>query len=186
MRAKLIRSILAVGIVALWAGTAHAQEFSAFLSGFEELGAQNNETGAILSNGKGTLKLTLDTTNSMITYTLTYSNVGTTAPGTGTVTQAHVHFGKVHVAGGIIVFLCTNSGNGPAGTPACPANSGTVNGTITATDVQAIAKQNVSAGDFAAVVKALTSNTAYANIHTTAFLAGEIRGQVISEDDEGD
>jgi CHRD domain len=40
------------------------------------------------------------------------------------------------------------------------------------------ATQNVSAGDFAALVSAITSDTAYANIHTVAFPAGEIRGQI--------
>jgi len=51
------------------------------------------------------------------------------------VTQAHIHFGKRHVAGGIIVFLCTNLGNGPAGTPACPDSAGTVTGSITAASI---------------------------------------------------
>ena len=32
--------------------------------------------------------------------------------------------------------------------------------------------------DFDALADALTSNTAYANIHTTALPAGEIRGQI--------
>jgi hypothetical protein len=36
----------------------------------------------------------------------------------------------------------------------------------------------VAVGDFDAVIDALNSNTAYANIHTTKFPAGEIRGQV--------
>jgi hypothetical protein len=126
----------------------------------------------------------------MIDYTLTYSNVGTTPPKTGTVSQAHIHFGKSRVSGGVLVFFCTNltfSGTGP--TPqACPKNSGTVSGTWTKDNVQAIAGQNVAAGDFDALVDALTSNTAYANIHTTsgttpdtAFPAGEIRGQCHSE-----
>jgi hypothetical protein len=60
-----------------------------------------------------------------------------------------------------------------------------VKGTWTAASVVAIAGQNVAAGNFDALVEALTSNTAYANIHTTsgttpdtAFPAGEIRGQV--------
>ncbi len=177
--------LVAAAIVAFSFGSAHAQEFSARLNGFEELGAQNNETGAILADGKGTLKLTLHKKGGTVTYTLAYSNVGTTLPGTGTVTQAHIHFGKEHVAGGVIVFLCTNLGNGPAGTPACPANSGTVTGTLTAASVEAILKQNVSGVDFDALEDALTSDTAYANIHTTAFPAGEIRGQISSQDDQG-
>jgi len=114
----------------------------------------------------------------MATFTLTYSDVGTTAPLTGTVTQAHIHFGKRRDSGGVMVFFCSNLGTGPAGTPACPANSGTVTGTFTAASVVAIATQNVKAGDFNALIEALESNTAYVNIHTTALPAGEIRGQV--------
>ena len=53
----------------------------------------------------------------------------------------HSH-GKVHVAGGVFVFLCTNLGNGPAGTPACPA-TGTVSGTITADSIVTVTGQNI-------------------------------------------
>lgn len=51
-------------------------------------------------------------------------------------------------------------------------------GTITNASVVAIPSQNVAAGDFDALENALTSNTAYVNIHTVNFPAGEIRGQV--------
>ena len=47
----------------------------------------------------------------------------------------------------------------------------------------AAAKTAAAAGDFDAVVAALRSNTAYANIHTTAFPAGEIRGQIRRAED---
>ena len=119
-----------------------------------------------------------------IAYALTYSDVGTTAPGTGTVTQAHIHFGKSRDSGGILVFFCTNivPSNGPAGTPKCPANGLTLTGTWTPASVVAITGQNVAAGNFKALVDALLSNTAYANVHTTAFTAGEIRGQIHSEE----
>lgn len=170
---------------ALTVSHADARDFSARLNGFEELGAINAQTGAILSDGKGTLKLSLDKQAGTITYTLTYSNVGTKPPGTGPVTQAHIHFGKARDSGGIMVFLCTNLGNGPAGTPTCPTTSGTVTGTITAAQVLAIATQNVTAGDFDALEDALTSDTAYVNVHTTAHPAGEIRGQ-IGPDDQGE
>ena len=71
-------------------------------------------------------------------------------------------------------------------TPPCPANSGTVTGTWTKANVIAIPGQNVEAGNFDALVEALQSNTAYANIHpvplpgatNTAYPGGEIRGQV--------
>jgi hypothetical protein len=53
-----------------------------------------------------------------------------------------------------------------------------VTGTLSAANVLAIAGQNVPAGDFDALVDALESDTAYANIHTTSFPAGEIRGEI--------
>ena len=59
------------------------------------------------------------------TYELSYSGLE------GTVLQAHIHFGKRAINGGISLFLCANLGNGPAGTPTCP-QSGTVSRTVPA------------------------------------------------------
>jgi len=177
-RDKLIKAVLVAALLVFSTSYAYAEEFVARLNGFQEIGALAGPTGAIRSNGSGTLHLDLDRTAGTATFTLTYSDVGTTAPLTGTVTQAHIHFGQRHVAGGVMVFFCSNLGTGPAGTPTCPVNSGTVSGTFTSASVVAIAGQNVKAGDFDALVDALTSNSAYANIHTTALIAGEIRGQI--------
>ena len=158
---------------------AHAQDYSAKFSGFQEVGGLGaGETGAILSTGEATLKLSVDKNAQTLTYTLTYS-------GLTNVLQSHIHFGKEHVAGGVMVFFCTNMSNGPAGTPACPddtAGEVTVTGTVTATGVVGPTAQNIAAGDFAAVVAALASDTVYGNIHTKLFPAGEIRGQVHAED----
>jgi hypothetical protein len=54
---------------------ANAQTFHADLSGFQELGALNAETGAIFTPGTGTLDLKLDQKLQMLTYTLTYSGL---------------------------------------------------------------------------------------------------------------
>lgn len=147
-----------------------AEDFHAVFSGFNELGALNAETGAILSNGKATMRLKLDKQTQALNYSLTYSNLTN-------VTQAHIHFGKVHVPGGIIVFLCSNLGNGPPGTPLCPP-SGTVTGMITPASIVGPAAQNVPPGDFDGLTAALLSESAYGNIHTTKFPAGEIRGEI--------
>jgi hypothetical protein len=56
-----------------------------------------------------------------------------------------------------------------------------VTGTLTAANLLAIASQNVPAGDFTAIAEAVLSDTAYANVHTTNFPAGEIRGQLTRE-----
>ena len=154
---------------------ANAQKFSGKFSGFNELGGLNAETGAILSEGKGTIELDVDKSSQTITYTLTYS--GLTSP----VLQSHIHFGRIHTPGGIFVFLCTNLGNGPTGTPTCPNPGGTVTGTITAASVLAVPGQNITAGDFDAVIDILSAHAAYANIHTNNFKAGEIRAELRRE-----
>ncbi len=53
----------------------------------------------------------------------------------GSALQAHVHLGQHAVNGGVSVFLCTNLGNGPAGTPACPDTSANLNGVIVASSI---------------------------------------------------
>jgi hypothetical protein len=177
-RDKLIKAVMVAALVVFSASYVYAEEFVARLNGVQEIGALAGPTGAIRSEGTGTLHLDLDRQAGTAQWTLTYSDVGTTAPLTGTVTQAHIHFGKRHVAGGVMVFFCANVATAPPGTQPCPVNSGTVTGTFASGNVLAIAGQNVKAGDFDALVDALTSNTAYANIHTTALPAGEIRGQI--------
>jgi len=216
LRLKLLEAGLIAGAVSFSASYGYAEEFSARLSGFNEIGSipisvtvpaipsvpspaltvTTSYTGAVLSNGSGTVTLDLDRSAGTITYTLTYKNVGVTPPRTGTVLFAHIHLGKSRDSGGILVFFCTNqpfTGTGPT-PPSCntdSSGSGTVSGVWQAANVQAIAGQNVQAGDFDALVDALTSNTAYANIHTTSgttpdtgFPGGEIRGQCHSEDRE--
>src|SRR6202040_2979422 len=107
-------TMLPAAVLLLFSVPARAQEYSAKFSGFQEVGGVGaGETGAILSTGRATLKLTLDKTAQTLTYTLTYS-------GLSNVLQSHIHFGKEHVAGGVMVFFCSNLGNGPAGTPTCP------------------------------------------------------------------
>jgi hypothetical protein len=153
------------------------EKFHATLTGFEEIGGLGaGETGAIFSPGSGTLDLVLNDELHTLSFTLTYSGFSTQ------VMKSHIHFGKEHVAGGVMVFFCTSDpmDTPPLGTQACPSPSGTVTGTLTQGSVVGPTKQNVPAGDFDAVVAALRSNTAYANTHTMAFPSGEIRGGPIT------
>jgi hypothetical protein len=116
--------------------------------------------------------LQLNRADQTLSFVLKYSGL------VNPVTQAHIHFGKVHMAGGVMVFFCSNLASAPAGTQPCPANAGTVTGTLSAANVIGPAAQGVPAGDFQAIVDALESETAYANIHSTVFPAGEIRGEI--------
>jgi CHRD domain len=174
MRCNLLTLATLVTPVMLLSSYAAGEPFTARLVGFEEV------PSAILSPGKGTLELDLNKQARTINFKLTFS--GLSAP----VTQSHIHFGKRHVAGAITVFFCSNLNNGPVGIQACPAGGGTVSGIITGANVLAIPAQNMPAGDFDALVELLVSHTAYANVHTTNFPAGEIRGQIRAphKDDE--
>ena len=87
------------------------------------------EVPAISTTGNGSFSAR-QTSPGVFAYELTYS--GLESP----ITQSHIHFGQKDVNGGVSVFLCTNLGNGPVGTPLCPGTtSGTITGTFNAASV---------------------------------------------------
>jgi len=86
---KLLGTALVAGVAAFSLGHAHAGHFVASLSGFNEIGSVGaGETGAILSNGRGSLVLDLNRKAGTADYTLTYSGLGSS------VTVAHIILGK--------------------------------------------------------------------------------------------
>lgn len=138
------------------------------LTGYQEVVGP----GPISTTGNGTFDATLNNAGDTITYRLTYSDLDTFVAGS-VVTQAHIHFGQRSVGGGIIAFLCGGSTK-----PACPASPGTVTGTITAADIIGPSVQGIEPASFDEAVRALRAGMVYANVHTTRWPAGEIRGQV--------
>ena len=78
-----------------------------------------------------------------------------------------------------MIFFCTNLGNGPAGTQACPVDGGTISGVATAASVVGSAVgQGIPAGALFPVLRAIRAGVAYGNIHTVQFAGGEFRGQL--------
>ena len=128
---------------------------------------------ALSTNGSGQFRVQINERAQEISYQLSYSGLA------GAVTQAHIHLGGRAQSGGIIVFLCSNLGNGPAGTQACPAAPATISGTIRPADIIGPAEQGITAGQFGALVAAIRAKTAYANVHSTIYPGGEIRGQLV-------
>ncbi len=170
----LLRALVACAVLGLTISVASADEgqtnLAAKLSGFNEVLPPTAGGGNVLSDGSGTFSATVQ--GNSLTYTLTFS-------GLKDVTQSHLHFAQNGVNGGVFLFLCSNLGNGPAGTKACPTTAGTVTRTVSAADIVGGASaQGLAAGNFAGAVRAIRAGDVYANIHTKAFPAGEIRGQV--------
>ena len=140
------------------------------LSGYQEI-------PTLSTPATGSIEVTIAPDDSSLSYVLTYEGFETD------VTQAHIHLGRPAFSGGVMVFFCTNAAVPPAGIPAppkCPVRGGTVTGTLTAADVfTGASAQGVTPGEFSEVLDALRIEAAYANVHTTRFPAGEIRGQIL-------
>ncbi|HEU5490203.1 MAG TPA: CHRD domain-containing protein [Gaiellaceae bacterium] len=129
--------------------------------------------GPVSSVATGSFEATIDDDASEIDFTLTFADLE--AP----VLFAHIHFGQRSVNGGVAAFLC-----GGGGKPACP-QSGTVTGTIVPADIVGPAGQGIAAGEFGELVAAIRAGRTYANVHSTKFPAGEVRGQ-INDDNQRD
>lgn len=130
------------------------------------------EVPALSTGGSGEFRARISNDDSEIQYELTYDGL------TDSPTQAHIHFGQKYVNGSISTFLCSNLGNGPAGTQACPAQPGVITGTITAANVIGPTGQGIAAGELAELISAIRAGAAYVNVHTVAFPGGEIRSQL--------
>ena len=167
---SIAAAILAFGAVAAAGDDPHGgNNFQAELVGPEETPL------SISTNGHGRLRLHIDRQAERIDYELSYDDlegVAPTIPG-GVVLFAHIHFGQRRTTGGVSTFLC---GGGSKG--ACPTPSGTVAGTIVPADVVGPVGQGIEAMSFEELVRAIRTGHTYANVHTTRFPSGEIRGQI--------
>ena len=148
----------------------HRRDFKTDLTGFEEV-------PSVSTTGGGQVNAAVNRAGTAISYTLRYDHLE------GAVHQSHIHFGQEGVNGGIVVFLCSNLGNGPADTPPCPPPPATVTGVLTADDVSAVpasagaVTQGIGPGEFDELVRAMRAGVTYANVHSDRWPGGEIRGQ---------
>jgi hypothetical protein len=141
--------------------------FRTNLDGYQEVvggGGPSSGSVSTVASGRFTARLR----NGVLEYTLTYSNMEG-----GAVTQAHIHFAQEHVGGGVIAFLC-----GGGDKRACLTPSDTITGTIDPADVIGPANQGIESGSFAELVSAMRAGATYANVHSTRWPMGEIRGQI--------
>jgi hypothetical protein len=158
--------IISISLLAMLHVPALAETRRAQLEGFQEV-------PVVSTTGTGEFLARIASDDSSIDYILSYEGLE------NAVAQAHIHLGQRSVNGGIVIFLCTNLGNGPAGTQPCPPSPATITGTITAGDVVPVASQGIAAGDLAEVLRAMRKGLTYANVHSLPdHPGGEIRGQV--------
>jgi hypothetical protein len=130
------------------------------------------EVPVVSTPGKGQLRLLIYPDGSTIAWELSYSGLQ------ADVTQAHIHLGQPSVNGAISVFLCSNLGNGPAGTQTCPARTASIGGLISTASVIGPDVQGIAPGQIDRLIDAIRERFTYVNVHTTRSPGGEIRGQI--------
>jgi hypothetical protein len=170
---------------ALANGDGGGKSFRAKLTGYEEIippGANvpptgqpaTAEGGAVSTTGSGKFTARVRKDPLRIDYRLEYRNLE------GAANQAHIHFGQKHTLGGVSAFLCGGS------KPPCPPTTGEVRGTITAADVIGPAGQGIEPGNLLELIAAMQAGVTYANVHTSKWPSGEIRGQINGRGDDDD
>ena len=176
MRTNVARAVFALALLVVVGVGSYAMADSGKkqLKADQLVGYQENPDISTVADGS--FEVTLDDSARTLTYTLSYSGLE------GTVQQAHIHFGKRAINGGVTVFLCgTAASPGPAGTPVCP-QSGTVSRMVAAADILPPASggvtQGIEAGNFEELAAALRAGHAYANVHSSKWPGGEIRAQI--------
>jgi hypothetical protein len=135
-------------------------QFKANLSGYDEV-----PTVSTASSGHISVQIAKD--EKSLSVTLTFSKLE------GVAQSATLHFGAPATSGGVFAFICGSP------KPSCPTTTdGTVTTTIAANDIIALTSQGIVAADLAAVIRAIENGSVYANVRTTKFSTGEIRGQL--------
>ncbi|HKF14378.1 MAG TPA: CHRD domain-containing protein [Gaiellaceae bacterium] len=189
MKRQRVLTVAAIGLLTVFAiggyaaagsGKDHVQADA--MTGYSE-GAVG---GPVSSPASGSFEATIDDAAQEIQFTLSYSGLE------GDVRQAHIHFGQRSVNAGISIWLCETAATeanriaaGSPDVPTCP-QSGTVESTVGVNHVIGPAAQGIAPGEFAEIVRAIRAGRAYANVHTTKFPGGEIRGQINDQNQRDD
>jgi hypothetical protein len=132
------------------------QQFMAQLSGANEVPARG--TGA-----SGTVGFNV--TGNRVDYSIEVHGISA-------ITGAHIHSGAAGVNGPIRIALFPGPGANFTANPISPGDGQLYEGSFEASDVTGISFQDLVAG--------MQAGTVYANVHTTQFPGGEMRGQVQS------
>ena len=161
----VVFAVAALMLAGLAIADPHGRNFKASLDSYHETSL------SLSTSGTGSFQARLNHDGDQLTYELQYSGLEG-----GNVLFAHVHLGQIGTTGGVMFFL-----SGGGGRPACPTGPATVTGTVSASDVIGPSGQGVAPGEFHEAIEAMRDGAAYANVHTTVYPSGEIRGQINEE-----
>jgi hypothetical protein len=165
-----VLTLVLVGTVGVVFANGGFRDLRASLSGYEEV-------PTLSSAGSARFQARINREETAVDWKLSYSDLE------GTVSQAHIHFGATATNGPVVVFFCSNLGNGPVGTQACPPAPATVTGTFAAVDVLGgAAAQGLEAGNLDELIAGIRAGATYANVHSTLRPGGEVRGQISADD----
>ena len=156
--------ILIAGAIALAQG--FGNPFVGMLEGYQEV-------PAVSTVGNADFRAELSPYGDRVNWSMTYRDLE------GQITQSHIHFAQKGVNGGIVVFLCSNLGNGPVGTQMCPPSPATITGSFSSGDIGGGANaQGIAPGQYQEFLRAMRAGKTYANIHSNIWPGGEIRAQI--------
>jgi len=128
---------------------------------FESVLSPANEVPVRSTAANGRVQYVSDGTT--VTYTIEVDDITN-------VVAAHIHSAAAGVNGPIRVFFYGNGSPNPGPAVTFTDKSILVQGTFTAANVTGIS--------FAELLNQMRNGTCYTNVHTSAFPAGEMRGQV--------
>jgi CHRD domain len=174
---KVYINLFLVSVLLLGSSTfVHASnelKFEADLSGAQEV---TNPAGGVVTDTTGTITVEFDRALTRAQFRITVRN------GTG-ITQAHFHCGPAGVNGPVVAFLF-----GPVDPPV-NVSDGSIeidldNSDIISPDTMEVC--DVPLNNIASLAFAMRAGKIYANVHSTAFPAGVIRGQLLENNDGND
>ncbi len=149
MKRLLTVMVIVAGLMAIPAIVLAADQFSASLSGAQEVPAVTTS-----ASGSATVNIITDSEVNEINYEVTYSGLS------GDLAAAHIHVGAVGSNGPVILPLAI----GPS----------PFSGTLKDTDLTPAG----GVATFADAIAAIRAGNTYINLHTAANPGGEIRGQL--------
>ena len=183
---KIYINLFLVSILLLSSSTivyaANELKFEADLSGAQEV---TSPAGGVVADTTGTIEVEFDKALTEAQFRLAVRS------GTGIV-QAHFHCASAGVNGRVVAILF-----GPVDPPV-DVIEGSIEGTLDNSDIispdtpdtpdtpETIVACGVPLNNIASLAFAMRAGKIYANVHSTSFPAGVIRGQLLEDEDEDD